>query len=195
LAKPVQNNQSSSILTAPINTTFPTPTSSLLNSNPSSITSNPTSPPTINPPNSAQTNTKSMNIAIEKVENGKIQSILFTVKDILSDKPVEGAFLSGNINGEPFSGIANSSGEFTKVISSDVLKSSNTLEVAATATADGYKSNKVNSTFVLPSNSKSSISTSDNVDSGAKDLTSKITKDVQKQLNRQGINIPLPFGG
>lgn len=196
LAKPVQNNQSSSILTAPINTTFPTPsTSSLLNSNPSSITSNPTSPPTINPPNSAQTNTKSMNIAIEKVENGKSQSILFTVKDILSDKPVEGAFLSGNINGEPFSGIANSSGEFTKVISSDVLKSSNTLEVAATATADGYKSNKVNSTFVLPSNSKSSISTSDNVDSGAKDLTSKITKDVQKQLNRQGINIPLPFGG
>ena len=183
-------------MTAPINTTIPTPsTSSLLNSNPSSITSNPTSPPTINPSNSAQTNTKSMNIAIEKVENGKSQSILFTVKDILSDKPVEGAFLSGNINGEPFSGIANSSGEFTKVISSDVLKSSNTLEVAATATADGYKSNKVNSTFVLPSNSKSSISTSDNVDSGAKDLTSKITKDVQKQLNRQGINIPLPFGG
>lgn len=196
LAKSVQNNQSSSILTAPINTTIPTPsTSSLLNSNPSSITSNPSSPPTINPPNSAQTNTKSMNIAIEKVENGKSQSILFTVKDILSDKPVEGAFLSGNINGEPFSGIANSSGEFTKVISSDVLKSSNTLEVTATATADGYKSNKVNSTFVLPSNSKSSISNSDNVDNGAKDLASKITKDVQKQLNRQGINIPLPFGG
>ena len=43
--------------------------------------------------------------------------------------------------------------------------------------------------------SKSSISNSDTVDNGAKDLTSKITKDVQKQLNRQGINIPLPFGG
>ena len=34
-----------------------------------------------------------MNIAIEKVENGKSQSIMFTVKDTLSDKPVEGAFL------------------------------------------------------------------------------------------------------
>jgi hypothetical protein len=136
-----------------------------------------------------------MNIAIEKIQNGNSQSILFTVKDILSDKPVEGAFLSGSINGEPFSGIANSSGEFTKVISSDMLKSSNALEVTATATADGFKSNKVNSTFIVSSTSKSSGSNSDNADNGAKDMASKIAKDVQKQLSRQGINIPLPFGG
>jgi hypothetical protein len=120
---------------------------------------------------------------------------LFTVKDTLLDTPVEGAFLSGTINGEPFSGIANSSGEFTKVVSSDMLKSSNTLEVTATATADGYKSNKVTTSFVLSSAPKSSAFNSDNIDNDAKDMTSKIAKDVQKQLSRQGINIPLPFGG
>ena len=196
LSTSIQNNQSSSTSTAPINTTTISPsTTSLLNSNPSNKTSISSSPTTINQPNIVQPNPRSMNIAIEKVKNGKSQSILFTVKDTLTDKPIEDAFLSGNINGEPFSGMANSSGEFTKLLSSSVLKSSKTLEVIATATADGYKSNKVNTTFISSSTSKSSVANNDNNNNGAKDMTSRIAKDVQKQLSKQGINIPLPFGG
>ena len=65
----------------------------------------------------------------------------------------------------------------------------------ATATADGYKSNKVNTTFISSSTSKSSVANNDNNNNGAKDMASRIAKDVQKQLSKQGINIPLPFGG
>jgi hypothetical protein len=49
---------------------------------------------------------------------------------------------------------------------------------------------------MYPSTSTSSSSTGTNTNgkSGAKDMASKIAKDVQNQLSKQGINIPLPFG-
>jgi hypothetical protein len=139
-----------------------------------------------------------MSITIDKREIGKIQTIVLTVTDSITGKPVGGAFLTGNINNEPFSGITNSSGEFSKVIPSSLIKSFSTIDVTVTATADGYKTNKASASFDVSSStsstSSSSTGTNTNSKSGAKDMASKIAKDVQNQLSKQGINIPLPFG-
>jgi hypothetical protein len=138
-----------------------------------------------------------MNISIEKTESGKTQSLVITVKDLSSDQPIEGAFITGTLNGESFSGISNSNGEFTKVIPANVLMSSSTLQVTITATSDGYKPNKSNTSFDLsakPTSNTSSGNINNNINNGAKDMASKIAKDVQRQLSKQGINIPLPFG-
>jgi len=137
---------------------------------------------------------KPMSILIEKIQTGKSQSLIITVKDSKTYQPIEGVFLSGNLNVEFFSGITDSNGEFVKVIPQELLQSASTLEVAVTATADGYKTNKVNTTFVLSTTSTSSVTNCDNIDDKeTKDMTSKVAKDVQKQLSKQGINIPLPF--
>jgi hypothetical protein len=139
-----------------------------------------------------------MTVSIEKTESGKIQSLVITVKDSSTDQPIEGTFLAGNINGEPFSGISNSNGEFTKVIPSTMIKSSSNLKITVIATSDGYKPNKSNASFDLSAKPNSITSTgniNNNINNGAKDMASKIAKDVQRQLSKQGINIPLPFGG
>jgi hypothetical protein len=143
----------------------------------------------------------SMSITIDKKEIGKIQTIVMSVTDSITGKPVGGAFLTGNINNELFSGITNSGGEFSKGVPSSLIKSSSTMDIAVTATADGYKTNKASAAFDVPSSSSTSTSTSTsttgtntNGKSGAKDMASKIAKDVQNQLSKQGINIPLPFG-
>ncbi|MGN6614125.1 MAG: hypothetical protein ACTHKC_03700 [Candidatus Nitrosocosmicus sp.] len=192
----VQSNQSSSTPTPPISEpiTSNSSTSTSNNSNTNSSSSIPTSnTETRNVPPA----TKSMSIAIEKTQSGRSQSLVITVKDSATDQPIEGSFLAGNINDISFSGISNSNGEFTKVISPDVLKSTSSLKVSVTATADGYKTNKENKSFDLSNNPKSNTATStsnSNINNGAKDMASKIAKDVQRQLSKQGINIPLPFG-
>ncbi len=137
---------------------------------------------------------KSMNIILDKKENGRAQTIVITVKDSISDKPIGGVNLSGNINDVTFSGITNSSGEFSKVIPSSIIKSSSTIDVTVTASANGYKSNKANTSFDITTSSSSASETKTKSKSGAKDMAAKIAKDVQSQLSKQGINIPLPFG-
>ncbi|MER5174509.1 MAG: hypothetical protein ABJB76_10945 [Candidatus Nitrosocosmicus sp.] len=137
---------------------------------------------------------KSMNIVIDKKGSGNRQTIVITVRDSITDKPVSGVSLSGNINNETFSGITNSSGKFSKGISSSIIKSSSTIDITVTGTADGYKSNKASTTFDITSSSNSTTGTKNNGKSGAKDMASKIANDVQNQLSKQGINIPLPFG-
>ncbi len=135
-----------------------------------------------------------MNITIDKKESGKTQSIVITVKDSITDKPIDGVNLTGNINDVTFSGITNSNGEFSKVIPSSVIKSSSTIDVTVTASADGYKSNKANTSFDISTSSSSTTGTKTKSKSGANDMAAKIAKDVQSQLSKQGINIPLPFG-
>jgi hypothetical protein len=137
---------------------------------------------------------KSMDITLDKKENGRAQTIVITVKDSITDKPIGGVNLSGNINDVTFSGITNSSGEFSKIIPSSIIKSSSTIDVTVTASANGYKSNKANTSFDITTSSSSATETKTKSKSGAKDMAAKIAKDVQSQLSKQGINIPLPFG-
>ena len=136
-----------------------------------------------------------MNITIDKKESGRTQALVITVKDSITDKPIDGVNLIGNINDVTFSGITNSNGEFSKAIPSSVIKSSSTIDVTVTASADGYKSNKVNTSFDISTRLLySATGTKTKSKSGANDMAAKIAKDVQSQLSKQGINIPLPFG-
>jgi hypothetical protein len=137
---------------------------------------------------------KSMDITLDKKENGRAQTIVITVKDSITDKPIGGVNLSGHINDVTFSGITNSSGEFSKIIPSSIIKSSSTIDVTVTASANGYKSNKANTSFDITTSSSSATETKTKSKSGAKDMAAKIANDVQSQLSKQGINIPLPFG-
>lgn len=157
-------------------------------------TTAPTTTTTDQPNSTIPLEFKSMNIVIDKKGGGNRQTIVITVRDSITDKPVSGVSLSGNINNETFSGITNSSGKFSKGIPSSIIKSFSTIDITVTGTADGYKSNKSITTFDITSSSNSTTGTKNNGKSGAKDMASKIANDVQNQLSKQGINIPLPFG-
>ncbi len=200
----------SSPTTLPLNSTTPITTTPLViqsksfnnNNAPINATTTNIAPALSSPITSTPLTLNSMSITIDKKEIGKIQTIVMTVTDTITGKPIGGVFLTGNINNEPFSGITNSSGEFNKVIPSKVIKSFSTVDVTVTATSDGYKTNKASTTFDIASTSTSTskagtntnTNTNTNGKSGAKDMASKIAKDVQNQLSKQGINIPLPFG-
>ncbi|HEY6534396.1 MAG TPA: hypothetical protein VIY08_01085 [Candidatus Nitrosocosmicus sp.] len=154
-------------------------------------------------------NPKSMNIVIDTKGGGKSRSIVVVTRDLLTDKPLEGVSLNGSINDHTFSGITNSKGEYNKGISSILHKSGTTINAQVTASADGYKTDNANATFTISSISHSIFDHSSpdhsspdhsspefktKINSGAQDMASKIAKDVQSQLSKQGINIPLPFG-
>jgi hypothetical protein len=162
----------------------------------STNTKNLSSAPLSQSNSSAPVEPNSMNITIDKKESGRTQALVITVKDSITDKPIDGVNLIGKINDVTFSGITNSNGKFSKAIPSSVIKSSSTIDVAVTASADGYKSNKANTSFDISSRSSSISATGTNTKSksGANDMAAKIAKDVQSQLSKQGINIPLPFG-
>jgi hypothetical protein len=162
----------------------------------STNTKNLSSAPISQSNSSAPVEPNSMNITIDKKESGRTQALVITVKDSITDKPIDGVNLIGKINDVTFSGITNSNGKFSKAIPSSVIKSSSTIDVAVTASADGYKSNKANTSFDISSRSSSISATGTNTKSksGANDMAAKIAKDVQSQLSKQGINIPLPFG-
>ena len=139
--------------TPPItSTTTPTPpiTSTTTAAKPVNLTSSTASPSPLPPSTSTPLTLKSMSITIDKREIGKIQTIVMSVTDSITGKPVGGAFLTGNMNNEPFSGITNSGGEFSKVIPSSLIKSFSTIDVTVTATADGYKTNKASAAFDAP---------------------------------------------
>ena len=135
-----------------------------------------------------------MNIVIDMKGSGKTHAIIITARGLITDKPIDGVSLTGTINDATFSGITNSNGEYSKTIPSSIIKTSSTINVTVTASADGYKINKANTSFNVPSSSNSTTETKPKINSGAKDMASKIAKDVQSQLSKQGINIPLPFG-
>ena len=175
---PITNNNTTAPLNLNTKNTVPSPTST--NSSQSTV--------------SIPLDLKSMNIAIDKKGSGNRQTIIITVTDSTNDNPISGVSLSGNINNETFSGITNSSGEFSKGITSIDVASSSTITVTVTASTDGYKSNKASTSFDITSGSNSSTGFKNSIKSGTKDMASKIAKDVQKQLSKQGINIPLPFG-
>ncbi len=48
--------------------------------------------------------------------------------------------------------------------------------------------------LIFPLALSSTTGTKTKSKSGANDMAAKIAKDVQSQLSKQGINIPLPFG-
>jgi hypothetical protein len=187
---PSSPSSNSSLSFTPNNSTAP-PLPSL-----STNTKNLSSAPLSQPNSSAPVEPNSMNITIDKKESGRTQALVITVKDSITDKPIDGVNLIGKINDVTFSGITNSNGKFSKAIPSSVIKSSSTIDVAVTASADGYKSNKANTSFDISSRSSSISATGTNTKSksGANDMAAKIAKDVQSQLSKQGINIPLPFG-
>jgi hypothetical protein len=141
--------------------------------------------------------TKSMGVNIDKTGSGNSQNIVVTVKDSLTDNPINGASLIGSMNDDSFSGTTNSNGEYSKSIPSNVLSSSSSLDVTVTANADGYKSKKSNTSFDISSANdtpKAIVSKDSSSDIKERDMAAKIFDDVQKQLSKQGINIPLPFG-
>jgi hypothetical protein len=195
---PSSPSSNSSLSFTPNNSTPFTPNNSTAPPLPSlsTNTKNLSSAPLSQPNSSAPVEPNSMNITIDKKESGRTQALVITVKDSITDKPIDGVNLIGKINDVTFSGITNSNGKFSKAIPSSVIKSSSTIDVAVTASADGYKSNKANTSFDISSRSSSISATGTNTKSksGANDMAAKIAKDVQSQLSKQGINIPLPFG-
>jgi hypothetical protein len=142
---------------------------------------------------SKQLEPKSMNVTIDKQGDGSNQDIIIIVKNSETGQPLIGANVSGTINDNSFSGLTNSVGEFKEDLTSELIESSNKIEVSATIVSDGYKTKKVTTSFDLPS--EDTIQNNPLVNGQDENsMAEKIISDVQKQLNKQGINIPIPFG-
>lgn len=143
---------------------------------------------------------KPMDVNIDKSGSGTNQQIIISVLDATNGTPIEGALLSGKLNTASFTGMTDVNGKHTENIPSSIISNDSTLDVIVTVKADNYKAKKTSSSFGLP-NSKDVVNINnknnninDNRDTQEKDLANKIMEDVQKQLSKQGINIPLPFG-
>jgi hypothetical protein len=231
--------------------TTPTEKAGTINLNPKS-----TGTPTIGQPTtSTQLGLKLLDVNIDSKGSGDNQDIVITVKDSITNNPINGASINGKMNGISISGKTDSDGELSKGIPSKVFESSTSADVSVTVNANGYKPTKADTTLrITPdatpdtdntdttpdtdntdttpdtdntdttpdtdntdttpdtdntdttpdtgTDSDSSIGDSgdDNVIlnnqgvSKGKDLAAKIFNDVQQQLSKQGINIPLPFG-
>lgn len=138
---------------------------------------------------------KSLLISIDKSGQGINQRIIFSIADAINNTPIQGAKLSGMLNDDTFAGTTDPNGKYTITIPENVLDSASTVSVSVTVTADGYKSKKSTTSFEIASqsNAESTIEPEEeNIRN--EDLADQIFSDVQEQLSRQGINIPLPFG-
>jgi hypothetical protein len=143
---------------------------------------------------------KAMDISIDKSGEGLNQRIIIGANDAETSEPISQTMITGSINDNKFSGSTDTEGKFTTTIPSNVLESGDTINVSVTVTKDAYKLKKTSTSFegipVSPSESpplQPESPPSDRSDNEA-DLADRIFDDVQKQLNDQGINIPLPFG-
>lgn len=137
----------------------------------------------------------SMDVNIDKSGTGLNQKIIITVLDSSSGKPIEGVLLTGKLNSAVFTGTTDINGKHIENIPASISSNSSTLDVIVTAKADGYKAKKTSTSLGTSGLKANTINNSinDNRDTDEKDLANKIMEDVQKQLSKQGINIPLPF--
>ncbi len=192
--------------------TTPAENAGTINLNPKS-----TGTPTIGQPTpSQQSGLKSLDIDIDSKGSGDNQDIVITVQDSITSDPINGSSINGKINDISFSGKTDSDGEFSEEVPSEVFESSTSVDVALTVNANGYKPNKADTTLrITPeatpdadaeatpdadAEATNSDLSQDNAAIGNQDfgnggdLASIIMNDVQNELSKQGINIPLPFG-
>jgi hypothetical protein len=192
--------------------TTPSENVGTINLNPQS-----TGTPTIGQPTpSQQSGLKSLDIDIDSEGSGDNQDIVITVQDSITSDPINGSSINGKINDISFSGKTDSDGEFSEEVPSEVFESSTSVDVALTVNANGYKPNKADTTLrITPeatpdadaeatpdadAEATNSDLSQDNAAIGNQDfgnggdLASIIMNDVQNELSKQGINIPLPFG-
>jgi hypothetical protein len=143
---------------------------------------------------------KSMDVSIDKTGQGTNQKIVIGVNDATTNDPLTNSRITGSINDDPFSGTTDSLGKYSVTIPVSVLDAGATIDVAVSASAEGYKVKKTSTTFegspALTDETTPRTSDTDKRDipNNEEDLADKIFDDVQKQLSEQGINIPLPFG-
>ncbi|MDN5866224.1 MAG: hypothetical protein L0H55_02355 [Candidatus Nitrosocosmicus sp.] len=145
---------------------------------------------------------KSMDVSIDKTGQGTNQKIVIGVNDAITNDPLTNSVITGTINDDSFSGTTDSLGKYSVNIPPGVIDSGGTIDVSVSVSADGYKVKKTSTTFegspAVSDETTTTTTTSDtdkrDVPSNEEDLAGKIFDDVQKQLNEQGINIPLPFG-
>ncbi len=142
---------------------------------------------------SKQLEPRSMDVTIDKQGDGSNQDIIITVKNSETNQTLSGANISGTINDNSFSGSTNSVGELKEDLTSELIGSSREIDVSATVVSDGYKTKKVTTSFSLPTEEPNQSNPPVNRQD-ENDVAEKIISDVQKQLNKQGINIPIPFG-
>ena len=122
----------------------PTENTGTINLNPKSDAS-----PTIGQPTtSKQLGLKSLDINIDSKGSGDDQEFVITVQDSTTSAPVNGASINGKINSVSFSGKTDSDGEFSDGLPSSV-ESSPSVDVAVTVNANGYKSNKADTTLAI----------------------------------------------
>ena len=112
-----------------------------------------------------------MDINIDSKGSGDNQEFVITVQDSITSAPVNGASINGKINSVSFSGKTDSDGEFSDGIPSSV-GSSPSVDVAVTVNANGYKSNKADTTLAItPDTAPDSDTTDSTPDSDTTDTT------------------------